>query len=308
MARPKDLIVTMIGSYPTDLGTAVADQLEVGLNLITDGQTRADMIRLFAERIPGLMMEKTPQGEKAIITGHIKADVAADELVADLVQARDLARGKADVKAIVTGPVTMAFSSELRTSAYKNYRDPRLYNDMAGALLHFAKAFRAAGATRLQIDEPFLSVGAPMREARAAIEHIAKGSGIPEVALHVCGDVSAPMPDGTGGSVALFHQLLDFEGIGILSHGFMGQSRNRNLIDKAHLEDHGKRLGLGCIDTAKHDIESPDEVSSLIRDAVDRVGWENLVIHPDCGLRSLPHAVAKGKLKAMVAGLMLVDR
>jgi 5-methyltetrahydropteroyltriglutamate--homocysteine methyltransferase len=55
------MLTTVIGSYPlnySELGpdaikTAVSDQLEAGIDIISDGQTRCDMIEYFASAIDG---------------------------------------------------------------------------------------------------------------------------------------------------------------------------------------------------------------------------------------------------------------
>src|SRR5438309_11400331 len=52
---------TVVGSYPVDglaseaaIGRAVADQVEAGIDILADGQVRADMIAEYAAALPGL--------------------------------------------------------------------------------------------------------------------------------------------------------------------------------------------------------------------------------------------------------------
>jgi 5-methyltetrahydropteroyltriglutamate--homocysteine methyltransferase len=86
--------------------------------------------------------------------------------------------------------------------------DEKVYLDTARALLEIAQAMVNQGVKWIQIDEPFLSVGAPMQIAKKTIESIANHIKVP-VALHVCGKVEK-----------IIDNLLDIEGITLLSHGF----------------------------------------------------------------------------------------
>ena len=67
-----------------------------------------------------------------------------------------------------------------------------------------------------------------------------------------------------------------------------------------------KKIILGVIDLASHEVESPEVVASRIRRALPYVEAANLLVAPDCGMKYLPREVAFGKLKAMVAGARLV--
>lgn len=289
-------IKTVIGSYPADfdkiglvaIRESVNDQLKAGIDLLSDGQTRTDMISYFAKSIDGFKSS----GEKPQIVERI-GEPHPTTLIKDFRLARLLLPEERMIKGIITGPVTMAFSSQIETVEYKGFRDEKLYMDISTALRSIAKEFEREGASWLQIDEPFFSVGAPMELAHKAIEHIAAGLSIP-VALHVCGDVTK-----------VFKKLLDFKGVKVLSHAFMGHTNNLRVLDKELLESHDKILGLGCIDTQHKKVETPEEVCNLVKEAVQAVGWDRLVFHPDCGLKALGRDSAFGKLQAMVQGVDL---
>jgi 5-methyltetrahydropteroyltriglutamate--homocysteine methyltransferase len=287
---------TVIGSYPLryeDLGPqaitrAVEEQVAAGVELVSDGQTRSDMVSAYAGVLAGTELKaEAGLNERRL---HIVGKVALKDpsmFVEDYLLADRAADGRARVKAIVTGPVTMAFSSILDTKAYGGYRDRSLYMDLSNALLGIAKELENAGARHFQIDEPFFSVGAPMELAQEAVENIAtRLHG--EVALHACGDVSR-----------VFDALLGFKGVKVLSHGFAGTPANLGLVSRDKLENAGKLLGFGCVDSASEAIEDEAAVIGLLRRGMELAGRENLVVHPDCGLRALPQAVARAKLEVM---------
>ncbi len=284
------MLTTVIGSYPlkySELGAdairqAVGDQLQAGIELVTDGQTRYDMIEYFARAIEGYSYD-----EKSVITGKIGRG-KPDEFVEDFRIAKGLAP---HVKGLITGPVTLVFSTRVK-APYSGYRDESLYIDTADALLDIAQALEAEGAEWIQIDEPYLSVGAPMTIAQHAVERLASGLHVP-VAMHVCGTVGQIVP-----------QLVKWSGLALLSHGFMGD-KNDDVLLSTELKESDKMLGLGCIDTKTPAAESEEAVSSLIRRALELLPPERLVIHPDCGLRMLPREAVKAKLAIMTSAARL---
>ncbi len=280
------MFTTVIGSHPlkySELGSdairqAVEDQLAAGLDVVSDGQTRYDMVEYFARAIDGYSYD----GKSVIMTRIGRG--RPDEFVEDFRLARSLAPR---VKACITGPVTLVFSSRFRAE-YNGYRDENVYLDTADALLDIAKALEAEGAEWIQIDEPYLSVGAPMAIARSAVERMASGLRVP-VALHVCGTVGK-----------IFPQLLAWNGLALLSHGFMGD-KNDDVLECNALRTGDKMLGLGCIDTKTPAVESEESVVALIRKGLDLLPPERLVVHPDCGLRGLPREAVQARLKVMVS-------
>lgn len=280
------MFTTVIGSYPLsydEMGReailqSVADQLEAGIDVVSDGQTRYDMIEYYARAIDGYDYDGKSHVIREVGEGH------ADMLVEDLEVAKSVAPR---VKGIVTGPITLVFSS-LIESHYSGYRDDRVYMDTAEALLHIALELEKNGVAWVQIDEPFLSVGAPAKVARRAVELISTNLRVP-VALHVCGRV-AP----------IFRELLHWKGLTMLSHAFMGDS-NIELLDFEETLSSSRMLGLGCIDTQSKRVEEEAEIGKLIQTATAKLSAERLALHPDCGLRMLPRGVALEKMKRMCA-------
>jgi 5-methyltetrahydropteroyltriglutamate--homocysteine methyltransferase len=302
------MITTVIGSYPLsykELGSdaikqAVNDQLEAGIDIVSDGQTRYDMIEYFSRAIDGYTFDG-----KSFISGPI-GHGHPDVFVADLAVAQTLAP---NLKGVVTGPVTLVFASKIK-AGYQGFHDEEVYMDTARALLEIAQAMVKQGVKWIQIDEPYLSVGAPMDIAKKAIESISTQIGVP-VALHVCGRV-----------VPIIDKLLDLKCITLLSHGFKGED-NQSLLHYAPLINSEKQLGLGCVDTKQRRIETIEEIAGLIQLAISSIPPEKLIIHPDCGLEKIPVAklvihpdcglrtigdrdAAKAKMKNMVKAAKLI--
>lgn len=279
------MLTTVIGSYPLSydkLGKdaivkSVKDQIDAGIQLVSDGQTRYDMVEYFARAIEGYTYDTKSYVTKKIGEGN------PETFLEDLEIAKEMAP---HIKGIVTGPVTLVFSSSIK-GYYTGYRDEKVYLDTAEALLNIAQALEQNGVEWVQIDEPFLSVGAPMGIAQKAVERIATNLKVP-VSLHVCGRVSQ-----------IFKELLQWEGIKMLSHAFMGDD-NMEILSFKELRASDKMLGFGCIDTKSSKIEEVEDIENLIKIALENIPKDRIAVHPDCGLRLLPREIAFEKMKRLV--------
>ncbi len=282
------LPTTVVGSYPVVGGgglsslvnplrsamkRAVEDQIRAGIDIISDGQVRGDMVGAFTSRLPGI------RGQEVV--GKI-LPASAPITAADVKYAR---RRTPLVKGIVTGPTTLAHALHLSTPQYRNREE--LVPDLALALAMEARALQEEGIAVLQIDEPILSTGmGDLAVAKKAIGIIAGQVSVP-VCLHVCGDL------GTVVDALLSYpvQILDFE--------FSKNPANMEIISGKDLG--GRRLGFGCVDSASPEIEPVETILSRIRAGVELFGPERMLIDPDCGLRMHTRDTAYAKLSNMVS-------
>ncbi|HEY3272169.1 MAG TPA: methionine synthase [Methanocella sp.] len=285
------MITTVVGSYPTGVAIkaeddvrkaieiAVRDQTSAGIDIISDGQVRADMVGIFAMNMPGYHKE----GGRYKVTGRIEVP-DRPATVADYLYAKKISKKK--VKGIVTGPTTMAKGSVVdKNSPYKSNADPELIFDIAYAQASEVRALAAAGAEVIQIDEPFFSVGADLETGIQAVNIVAKAAETP--AMHVCGDIRP-----------IFEKLLEAN-VQILDHEF-AISKNLDAMDRELIEAHGKTIGFGVIDTTTDEVESVDKIERTIRLGIDKIGKENMWIDPDCGMRIRKKEAALQKLSNMV--------
>lgn len=285
------ILTTVIGSYPGEglapeaaLRRAVADQLAAGVDLIADGQVRGDMITRFASRIRGYDVSS---GRFAIFQ---KLEEFPEPItLADTLLAREMAGDRAEVKAVLTGPTTLALASTVQPGAhYLGNDDADLVHVLADIVANEAAALAEAGVRVVQVDEPAFSVGrADIELGIQCVNRIAMEA--PVVVLHVCGDVRP-----------FFDRLLRADVAVLAIEG----TREDLLppLDRRTLEAAGKKLCLGCVDSASERVEGVDEVRRRIERFAERVGVENLWVAPDCGLRLLSRESALGKLTALVEG------
>ena len=55
-------------------------------------------------------------------------------------------------------------------------------------------------------------------------------------------------------------------------------------------------------------VEEEKEIADLIKKGINLVGIENMIVHPDCGMRMLPKEAAKKKLVNMCRAVKLQNK
>jgi len=287
--------------YEPAIELAVKDQIEAGIDIISDGQVRAGMVEIFAQAIPGMAVEdKTPKimgkiltPQRSIGASDLKFAIKTAERISRDYGAnsnKELIEGTKGVKGIITGPSTLVFSSRME-GFYKNKEDAIM--DLAHALKREAEFLEAAGAVYIQIDEPFISTGmVDISTAKKAVEIITKDLSI-SAGMHVCGNVTE-----------VFNKILDFD-VDIIDCEFAGIPQNISVLDGVNLR--GKKIGFGCLDTRTDKVESKEEVEELVRRGIDLIGAENIIADPDCGMRMRSRDAAFTKLKSMVRAVKGMD-
>lgn len=291
---------TVIGSFwkldddpETAIRKAVDLQVRHGIDLVTDGEQRYDMIQYF-HQFPGL--EKTRVGVRII--GRIQPLPGPS----DFIKVNDYkfvrkyldANGHqdTDIKTTITGPVTLGFSCGAHgiKDHYKNVMDLQIYTDMADALRPLAVQMLEMGSY-VQFDEPGISAGfIQPDQAVKTLDYLL--SGIPEnylkthkVSVHMCGSLAKP---------TYLVDLVLKTRTPILSFAFAGRTEkeNINLFTKELLSKHEKRLGVGCVPvspTSLKDVDTSETVKSRVEQIVTRLGVESIAyFHPDCGMKSTP--------------------
>lgn len=298
------LLTTVVGSYPADdlpprraIARAVEDQIAAGVDLISDGQVRGDMIAVFAGRIPGLT-----RASDGIWEVEAALDLPDGPItVADFVLARELAAGRAAVKAVVTGPITLAAACRvLSTSPYLGPQDPSLLLRLAEILGREVAALVASGAAVVQVDEPALgtSLGTSLT-GELIYDALRDLAALPRwPMLHVCGDIRAI----AGELLVLPFAILDFENTAT-HEGPHEPADNLAAFDHEQVEFADVRLSVGCVDTRTPTVDALDVIRARVRRAASLVAPERLWISPDCGLRALPRDAAREKLARMVAAV-----
>ncbi len=287
--------------YKPAIELAVSDQIKAGIDIISDGQVRAGMVEIFAQAIPGMIVEdKTPKivgkilpPQGSVVASDLKFAIKIAEGISKDYRSnsnKKLEKGVKGVKGIITGPTTLVYSSRLE-GFYRKKEDAII--DLAQALKRETEYLEKAGAVYIQIDEPFISTGmVDISTAKKAVEIVTKDLSI-HTAMHVCGDVGE-----------VFDKLLNFN-VDIIDCEFAGIPENINVLEDMDLK--GKKIGFGCLDTKTDIVEKKEEVEELIKRGIDLIGAENMFTDPDCGMRMRSRDAAFSKLKVMVEAVKGID-
>ena len=287
----KNKLLSALGAhdpYKDAIKDCVISQLDAGVDIVSDGQVRGDMVSIFTKYIPGMQIV---EGNTEIVSKirnpvqeiSVKDLQYAKKVIKDYYKG-NIPEGKG-VKGIITGPNTIVYSSRIM-GFYKNKEDAII--DLAHSLKHEVDAIaEKVEPVYIQIDEPFLSTGmVDMKVARESIDILHEGLEIP-LAMHVCGTLDDAFKDLSRFNV----DILDME--------FAGNNININVLEENADLIRNKKIGFGCVDSSVNTVDDIADVEELVVKAIDIVGKDNLILDPDCGLRRAPKDVANEKLKIM---------
>jgi 5-methyltetrahydropteroyltriglutamate--homocysteine methyltransferase len=283
--------------YETARKAAIKDQEVAGVDVVSDGELHRDnMIDYFAERLPGVQVD---QSSKRLYYDFYES-VVRSKLATGSFGLADEVRflkkfSERHGKISISGP--HALVKRIRNEYYPSEEAFAL--DLARVFNSELREMVRAGATHLQIDEPYYS-GFPedlpwgIRAVNVMVEGVNAN-----ITLHICYGNRYGKPSFEGSYRYLFPGVLDAK-VQAISLEFARRGEDDLRLFKEFNVPFA--LGFGVIDVKTHDIESPGLVADRIRRALEVIPVEKLVINPDCGCVHLPRDVAFNKLKAMAEG------
>jgi len=277
---------------------AIKDQERAGLDIVSDGELRRDNdIDYLLVRIPGVDIPRRAKTDyydyydAALSQPLSAADRGGAGLAADYAFTRE--QTDQPVKFSFTGPFSL--SRRIRNAAYPDPAD--LVRALARWLNTAAQELAAAGAGLLQIDEPFLAGYPEAVELAIEAVNIVTADVPASWALHVCYGNRHARPLWAGHYDFLFPAVLAAR-----VDQLVLEFARKGPGDLGLLAQWDRTVGLGVVDVKTAEVETADLVAARIRRGLEVVPADRLVVNPDCGLRHLPAAVARAKLRALVAG------
>jgi len=266
---------------------ALAEQVEAGLDLVTDGLIRwYDPISHLAGKLDGIQIAGLLRFFDTNF--YFRQPVARAEIARRnglVLSEYEFARAHSakPVKPVLTGPYTLARHTISEHAPYKQLEPiTRAY---AQALAPELTALAQAGAEVIQLDEPaVLRRPADFPVLERALMMLAKHKGRAQLALSVYfGD---PQP--------LYARLQKLP-VDILGLDF---TYNPKLVDHVVTVGSDKPLALGLVDARNTRLEDPEALAHQVDRILMRVGG---VCHlsPSCGLEYLPRDRAFAKLKLL---------
>jgi len=281
---------------------AIRAQEEAGLDIITDGEIRRESYsNRFATALdgvdvdnPGIALDRSGHPNPVPrIVGPVRRKHAVE--VDDVRFLR--AHTSKPIKMTLPGPFTM--SQQAQNDYYPSEEAAAM--DYAVAVNEEIRDLFAAGANVVQIDEPYMQARPEkarqygMTALNRALRGIAGTTG-----LHICFGYAAIIHQRPSG----YSFLPELAGAACQQISIETAQANLDCSVLAKLQ--GKQILLGCLDLNDPIVETAETVVARVERALPYVKPENVVLAPDCGMKYLPHDVAFGKLRSMVAAARIL--
>ena len=296
---------------------AVHDQVEAGLDEITDGeQTRLDFNLSFYGYIKGIELESVSprkfgppahdQRGKHAITGELVAPRGLG-VVEEFKRLQRLApSGAATLKASVPGPYTL--SGRLAPNA--QYADRWAVTE---ALLPMVRKeledLAAAGCTEISVDEPSMSCYAYKEDPRRFVDifnrTVESVYGRTRLCTHLCFGNFKGRAIGPRQIAPMFPAFLDFK-----ADEMHVEMASREFAEIELIAQIAARMdvAVGIVDVKSYYVETPENIADRVRWCLQHAPADRLVFAPDCGLSQTARWAAQPKLKNMVAGIRQVKK
>ncbi|MCA7023572.1 MULTISPECIES: 5-methyltetrahydropteroyltriglutamate--homocysteine S-methyltransferase [Stenotrophomonas] len=273
-------------------------QEQIGLDVLVHGEfERNDMVEYFGEQLDGFAFTGNgwvqSYGSRCVKPPVIYGDISrpAPMTVRWSRYAQSLTRRP--MKGMLTGPVTMLQWSFVRDDQER----AQTCRQIALALRDEVTDLEAAGIAAIQIDEPALREGLPLRNAQRrrylewAVEAFRiAASGVADatqIHTHMC---YAQFNDIIDSVAALDADVISIE-----------TSRSRmELLDAFARFDYPNQVGPGVYDIHSPRVPDRTEMVELLRRASEVLPAEKLWVNPDCGLKTRAWPETRAALEAMV--------
>jgi len=285
---------------------AVKIQETLGLDMLVHGEPeRNDMVEYFGEQLDGYAFTRfgwvQSYGSRCVKPPILFGDVArpAPMTVAWSQYAQSLTN--APMKGMLTGPVTMLQWAFVRDDQPRSVT----CRQIALALRDEVCDLEAAGIHAIQIDEPALREGLPLRRA-AWGEYLAwaveafrlSASGVADatqIHTHMCysefNDIIESIADLDADVITIETSRSDME-----------------LLDAFRDFDYPNEIGPGVYDIHSPNLPDVDWMVALMEKAAERISLERLWVNPDCGLKTRAWSEVEPALANMVEAARILRR
>ena len=287
------------GFLESEIERVVRFQEEVGLDVLVHGEPeRTDMVEYFGERLAGVAVTKhgwvQSYGSRCARPPIIYGDVSRPEPMT--VRWARYAQSLTDrpVKGMLTGPITIL--------QWSFVRDDQPRRDTAGqialAIRDEVRDLEAAGIRVIQIDEPALREGLPLRRVEwdAYLEWAVASFRLAAAGVHDETQIHTHM------CYAEFNDIL--EAIARMDADVISIEASRSqmeLLEGFARFRYPNQIGPGVYDIHSPRVPSQKSVETLIDYALDVLAADQLWINPDCGLKTRNWDEVRPSLTHMVA-------
>nr|WP_269669218.1 5-methyltetrahydropteroyltriglutamate--homocysteine S-methyltransferase [Mammaliicoccus sciuri] len=273
-------------------------QEEIGLDVLVHGEfERNDMVEFFGEKLNGFLVTKfgwvQSYGSRAVKPPIIYGDVkwTAPLTVKETLYAQSLT--DKPVKGMLTGPVTILNWSFERVDIPRS----EVQDQIALAINEEVLALEEAGIKVIQVDEPALREGLPLRSEYHE-DYLNK-------AVHSFKLSTSSVQDSTQ-----IHTHMCYSQFGQIIHAI--KSLDADVISIETSRSHGDLIkdfeditydlgiGLGVYDIHSPRIPTEEEITVAIDRALQEIDRSLFWVNPDCGLKTRQEEEVKQALTVLV--------
>ncbi|TDL95252.1 5-methyltetrahydropteroyltriglutamate--homocysteine S-methyltransferase [Macrococcus brunensis] len=273
-------------------------QEELGLDVLVHGEfERNDMVEFFGEKLEGFLVTRygwvQSYGSRAVKPPIIYGDIKWTEplTLKETIYAQSLT--DKPVKGMLTGPVTILNWSFERTDLPRHV----VQNQIALAINEEVLALEQAGIKVIQVDEPALREGLPLRKEYHE-DYLEKAVHAFKLATSSVDDrtqIHTHMCYSQFGQIIHSIKALDADVISIetsRSHG--------DLIKDFEDITYGLGIGLGVYDIHSPRIPTQKEIATAIERALQQIDRSLFWVNPDCGLKTRNEEEVREALAVLV--------
>lgn len=263
---------------------AIAEQERLGLDVLVHGEAeRNDMVEYFGEHLDGFVFTQNgwvqSYGSRCVKPPVIIGDISRPEAIT--VEWAKYAQSLTDkpVKGMLTGPVTILCWSFPREDVSRE----TIAKQIALALRDEVEDLEKAGIGIIQIDEPALREGLPLRRAdwqaylQWAVDAFKLNAAVAQndtqIHTHMC--------------YCEFNDIMD--SIAALDADVITIETSRSdmeLLESFEDFAYPNEIGPGVYDIHSPNVPSVEWIEALLRKAAQRIPAQRLWVNPDCGLKT----------------------
>ncbi len=277
---------------------AVKRQEALDLDVLVHGEAeRNDMVEYFAENLAGFQTTKfgwvQSYGSRCVKPAIVVADIEREKPITVEWSTYAQSLTSKQMKGMLTGPVTILCWTFPREDISRQ----EIANQLALALRDEVSDLQDAGINIIQIDEPAIREGLPLkkRDHKAYLEwavdafKISAASAKPETQIH------------THMCYSEFNEIIDSVAALDADVITIETSRSNMELLKAFEEfNYPNEIGPGVYDIHSPNIPTQEWIESLINTAAKQIPAERLWVNPDCGLKTRNWAETEASLANMV--------
>ena len=282
-----------------EIQDVVKIQEELGLDVYVHGEPeRNDMVQYFGERLTGYVFTThgwvQSYGSRCVRPPIIVGDISrpAPMTVKESKYAASISNKP--MKGMLTGPITCLRWSYPRDDIHQSVQAEQL----ALALRDEVVDLEAAGVYVIQVDEPALREGLPLRQGLERENYLSWA--VKSFRLSVCG-----VKDSTQiHSHFCYSEFQDFfQAISALDADVLSIENSKSdakLLKVFVDEAYPRHIGPGVYDIHSPRIPSEQEIKDRIQEMLQYLSPDQLWIDPDCGLKTRQWKETKAALTNMV--------